>query len=292
MVSKNQRLILSLGISLILHGVALFPGGLIRIPEKTRQRVVFASLRIPEAPPLPPLGEAPFQAGGFLDGTTGTLLPGAIPGEAALPEMPPKASGEAGNMPEGEGLPELPPIAEDLPEIPPKGEILPGAPTEAPEKTETSSATPDALIKNTLEAEKTEKNAAPKSRLRTPESPKKPEAPGARKAELLSRKSDSSAAKPKPASKKAAPEVVESAQRKLYEHVFYPKEAIERGIEGTVYLIIRFAENGAVLDVDVAASSGNTLLDAAAVRAARAIGRQIGAAESEIILPVRFQLQD
>ncbi|MFT3848654.1 MAG: TonB family protein [Propionivibrio sp.] len=125
------------------------------------------------------------------------------------------------------------------------------------------------LLKNTLDAE-----AAPEPI----EPPPEPIAPR-RKPE------------PKPAAKNTQKRDLQIAQRKLSEQQFYPPEAIARNLEGEVRLIIRLAENGAVVDVDVAVSSGHAILDNAAIRAAYAMGSLTGVTARELILPVIFQLQ-
>ncbi|MDR1163825.1 MAG: energy transducer TonB [Candidatus Accumulibacter sp.] len=187
-------------------------------------------------------------------------------------------------------MPETPLGAVGLPELPGKTEAAPDADT-VPETggTPLTGTVSEALIKDTLQAGKpAEAPPAP-----TPDPSKKPEVPkrGARNAELP-KKPGADRGRSSAAAKKVAPAVAEDAQRRLSERVFYPKEAIERGLEGTVYLIVRFTDDGSVADVDVAASSGHALLDNAAVRAAYAMGRQIGAASGELVLPVHFQLQD
>ena len=83
---------------------------------------------------------------------------------------------------------------------------------------------------------------------------------------------------------------VRSAQRKLSRHLFYPPEAIERGIEGEVRLLVRLTDDGAIDEVSVAASSGHAILDNAAIRAAYTMGALPGGPR-ELILPVVFQLQ-
>lgn len=92
-------------------------------------------------------------------------------------------------------------------------------------------------------------------------------------------------------SPKLAKREVQAAQRKLSEHLFYPPEAIARGIEGEVRLILKLSADGAVDDVSIAASSGHALLDNAAIKAAYAMGRLTGARSRELILPVIFRLQ-
>jgi protein TonB len=84
---------------------------------------------------------------------------------------------------------------------------------------------------------------------------------------------------------------VQTAQRKLSQHLFYPAEAVANGIEGEVRLIVRLSADGSVSEVKVAASSGHAILDNAAIRAAYAIGT-MGAGEArELIVPVIFRLQ-
>jgi protein TonB len=84
---------------------------------------------------------------------------------------------------------------------------------------------------------------------------------------------------------------VQSAQRKLSQHLFYPAEAVSRGIEGDVRLLVRLDAAGAIIDVSVAATSGHAILDNAAIRAAYAMGK-LGAGEArELIVPVIFRLQ-
>lgn len=94
-----------------------------------------------------------------------------------------------------------------------------------------------------------------------------------------------------PTPRSTAKREVQAAQRKLSEHLFYPPEAVARGIEGEVRLILKLSAEGAVVDVSIAASSGHTLLDNAAIKAAFAMGRLTGATSRELILPVIFRLQ-
>ncbi|MEI7612158.1 MAG: energy transducer TonB [Betaproteobacteria bacterium] len=96
---------------------------------------------------------------------------------------------------------------------------------------------------------------------------------------------------PPPPSKTRAKREVQNAQRKLSEHLFYPPEAVARGLEGEVRLILKLSADGAVEDVNLAASSGHSLLDKAAIKAAYAMGKLTGASSRELILPVIFRLQ-
>ena len=102
--------------------------------------------------------------------------------------------------------------------------------------------------------------------------------------------------KPSPAmlplpSKNTVKREVQTAQRKLSEHLYYPPEAIAQGIEGEVRLILKLSADGAVEDINIAASSGHPVLDQAAIKAAYAMGKLVGATSHELILPVIFRLQ-
>ena len=56
-------------------------------------------------------------------------------------------------------------------------------------------------------------------------------------------------------------------------------------------LILKLAADGHVDDVSIAASSGHSMLDNAAIKAAYAMGQLTGASSRELILPVIFRLQ-
>jgi len=94
-----------------------------------------------------------------------------------------------------------------------------------------------------------------------------------------------------PEARAAARRDVQAAQRKLSEHVYYPPDAVARGIEGEVRLILTVSESGRISDVHVGVSSGHAILDNAAVRAAWAMGRVDWAHSGELILPVIFRLE-
>lgn len=124
----------------------------------------------------------------------------------------------------------------------------------------------EALLKNTLESEtRPEVALAPT----VPPIAKKP------------------AAKPQSSVKRE----VQAAQKKIEKNVFYPPEAVARGIEGEVRLLITLGADGSIDDVNVAASSGHPVLDNAAIKAAYATGKLSGATSRELILPVIFRLQ-
>ena len=135
-----------------------------------------------------------------------------------------------------------------------------------PPKPETPPAEP--LLKNTIDAEPAPPERKPPPALKPPPPATPP-------------------AKPKAAAKRE----VQIAQKKLSQHLFYPPEAIARGIEGEVRLIVKLSADGAVDNVSIAASSGHPLLDNAAIKAAYAMGSLTGATSRELILPVIFRLQ-
>jgi len=126
--------------------------------------------------------------------------------------------------------------------------------------------TADPLLKNTIDPEEAPQVATPPPPL-TPD--KLPSAPA----------------------KSVARREVQVAQRKLSEFQFYPPEAVARGLEGEVRVIVKLGADGNVDDVSIAASSGHPILDNAAVKAAYAMGRLTGITSRELILPVIFRLQ-
>lgn len=81
-----------------------------------------------------------------------------------------------------------------------------------------------------------------------------------------------------------------SAMAALAREEFYPREAIERGIEGRVVLLLDLSETGAVTRIELASGSGHAVLDEAAVKAAGRIGRLPGG-RRQVLLPVEFRLE-
>jgi protein TonB len=123
---------------------------------------------------------------------------------------------------------------------------------------------PEPLLKNTIDAEETPQVVTP-PRL----------APAAAQAS------------PRAAAKREA----QKMQRKLSKHLFYPPEAVARGIEGDVWLLLKLSPDGEIVDVGIATSSGHSILDNAAIKAAYAMGRQAGATTRELIVPAYFRLE-
>lgn len=80
------------------------------------------------------------------------------------------------------------------------------------------------------------------------------------------------------------------AQAALSKHLFYPPEAIERGLEGEVILLLTLSDTGQLVSVAIARGSGHPLLDQAALDAARHIGALPGNSR-QTMFPVTFRLQ-
>ena len=71
---------------------------------------------------------------------------------------------------------------------------------------------------------------------------------------------------------------------------FYPREAVARGLEGRVVLLLNLDEQGRVIAVEVASRSGHALLDQAALQAAGRISTLAGG-RRQVLLPVEFRLE-
>jgi periplasmic protein TonB len=72
---------------------------------------------------------------------------------------------------------------------------------------------------------------------------------------------------------------------------FYPAEAIARGLEGEVLVLIIIDESGRVTAARVEQGSGHRILDDAALRAVRSLRSLPADAPREALLPVRFRLR-
>lgn len=80
------------------------------------------------------------------------------------------------------------------------------------------------------------------------------------------------------------------AQSALSEHLFYPPEAVARGLEGEVVLLLVLGDNGRLVSATIARSSGHALLDQAALDAAQHLGALPGNPR-ETLFPVSFRLR-
>ncbi len=71
--------------------------------------------------------------------------------------------------------------------------------------------------------------------------------------------------------------------------MFYPREAIDRGLEGHVVLLLHLDVDGRIQTAEVASSSGHAILDDAALQAVRRI-TAIASNARQVLLPVDFRL--
>ena len=72
---------------------------------------------------------------------------------------------------------------------------------------------------------------------------------------------------------------------------FYPTEAIARGLEGEVQVLLVIDENGQVAATRLEQGSGHAILDEAALRAARSLKSLPADAPRQTVLPIRFRLK-
>lgn len=103
---------------------------------------------------------------------------------------------------------------------------------------------------------------------------------------------DAEPAAPRPAAlpRRLQGSALRRAQAALSEHLFYPPEAVARGLEGEVVLLLTLTESGQVASAEIARSSGHTLLDQAALAAAQRLGSLPGHAR-QTLFPVSFRLR-
>lgn len=71
---------------------------------------------------------------------------------------------------------------------------------------------------------------------------------------------------------------------------FYPAEAIARGLQGEVVVLLILGTDGSVVAARVEQGSGHRLLDDAALNAVRALRSLPADAPRQTLLPVRFRL--
>jgi protein TonB len=133
------------------------------------------------------------------------------------------------------------------------------------------SVPPPEVLKNTIEAPPERQRAAPKP----------PRAPPPATA----------AQKPRPPAERLAGETLDRTLGQLSQTLLYPPEAVRRGLEGEVVVMLELDAAGRIVAVSVASGSGHAILDEAALRAARqlgALGPSVGG--KAVLLPVRFRL--
>lgn len=73
--------------------------------------------------------------------------------------------------------------------------------------------------------------------------------------------------------------------------LYYPAEAIARGLEGEVLVLLVLDEAGHAVAARVEQGSGHLLLDSAALRVARSLRSLPADAPRETLIPVRFTLR-
>jgi protein TonB len=129
---------------------------------------------------------------------------------------------------------------------------------------------PPEVLKNTIEPRAPEARAAPKP----------PRAAPAAKA-----------ATPRPRPERLAGDALDRTLGELSQTLLYPPEAVRRGLEGEVVVLLELDAAGRIVAASVASGSGHAILDEAAVAATRrlgALGPALGG--KAILLPVRFRL--
>ncbi len=101
--------------------------------------------------------------------------------------------------------------------------------------------------------------------------------------------------KPAPSPAAAAPDWQREIRRQFNEQQqrgeFYPAEAIARGLQGEVLVLLLLAPDGSVMAARIEQGSGHGLLDDAALRAVRALRSLPADAPRETLIPVRFRLR-
>jgi protein TonB len=105
-----------------------------------------------------------------------------------------------------------------------------------------------------------------------------------------------SAAQPVAAARQGQPQrlagdAARQAMQQLSRELFYPPEAIERGLEGEALVLLFLDASGNAIAARLESSSGHALLDDAAVKAARTLRSLPDTAPREALLPVRFRLR-
>jgi protein TonB len=86
-------------------------------------------------------------------------------------------------------------------------------------------------------------------------------------------------------------EAARQANAQMARELLYPPEAIARGLEGEVLVLLFLDASGNAIAARLETSSGHALLDDAAVRAARMLRALPDSAPREVLLPVRFRLR-
>lgn len=85
--------------------------------------------------------------------------------------------------------------------------------------------------------------------------------------------------------------VRQQLQRRQKLGIFYPPEAISRGLEGEALVLMILDPSGQIVASRIEQSSGHPILDEAALQNVRALSSIPADAPREIVLPVRFRLR-
>jgi protein TonB len=94
-----------------------------------------------------------------------------------------------------------------------------------------------------------------------------------------------------PRAERLTPDALRETLNRLSEELLYPADALQRGLEGEVVILVELGAEGRILDASIATGSGHRSLDDAAVRAVKKLGT-LGpsSAHKTILLPVRFRI--
>jgi protein TonB len=196
-----------------------------------------------------------------------------------------------------------PRLAPGAQERPPPVTVLAARLEAVPERAVVKPAAPPEVLKDTLDAPQAKPLAdpiKPQPRRRVAEkdqvarTPKPgPEAPPpdlAARSEPLGQGLDLRVPKA-PRADRLSPEELRHTLGRLSEELLYPADALRRGLEGEVTILVELGEDGRILDASIASGSGHASLDEAAVRAVKKLG-SLGpsTAHRTILLPVRFRI--
>ena len=102
----------------------------------------------------------------------------------------------------------------------------------------------------------------------------------------------SRAPSPKPKKHPVSEPVHPEFDKVYFQHLAYPTEAVEKGLEGSVELSLNFSAEGALIGSRVETSSGHPLLDAAALKTARRLPALQHYAGQILLFTVNFKLDN
>jgi protein TonB len=150
--------------------------------------------------------------------------------------------------------------------------------------------TPASPPKANLRLKTTNKAARPK-----PSTTTSPKPPPILRAPASLAPSPTSSPTPSPTPETAPLETLAASARRQLDHLarqegFYPLEAIQNRWQGEAWVQIFMDDNGHVIAARIEESSGYPILDAAALKAARALSALPADGLESVVLPVRFRL--